>query len=89
MDCPMRDFRFLADLGAGLLDVLPTTIERANDFAFYIADESTALPFCKIQRCVGHMTMVASNYILATMSIDRADVVTRPMSCYKRGRRIF
>ena len=82
----MIDFCFLADLGAGLLDVLPTTIERAYDFTFYIADESAALTFCKIQRCIGHMTMVASNYILATMSIDRADVVTRPMSCYKRGR---
>ena len=74
------------DLGAGLLDVLPTTLERANDFNFYITDVSFANTVCKLQRGIGHTTMVASNYILAVMSIDRAEVVIRPMSSFKRGK---
>lgn len=74
----------IADLAAGLLDVLPRTLERAYNF-MYLPDPY-GTPLCKLQRGLGHTGLVTSNFILAAMSIDRAQVVTHPMRSFKKGK---
>ena len=73
------------DLTVGLVEVLPRTLERANDAVYLQEFPPLQLPLCRIQRCLGHVALVTSNLILAAMSIDRAQVVISPMKRFKRG----
>ena len=82
-------FYFFTDLTVGLIEVLPRTLERANDAIYLLEHPSLRLPLCQIQRCLGHVALVTSNFILAAMSIDRAQVVVSPMKRFKRGNVYF
>lgn len=76
----------IADLLTGLLDAVPLSMERS--LARYLGVLDAVWPLgtiaCKIQRTVANTACMASNYILAATSVDRALVVCKPMASFRR-----
>ena len=78
----------VSDLCTGLLDALVKATERSLGYyghskliELWLADQFT----CKLLRVLGNSSGVASNFILAVTSFDRALVVAKPMTTVKRG----
>ncbi|KAL4221271.1 7 transmembrane receptor (rhodopsin) [Mactra antiquata] len=75
----------IADLTTGVVDAFVNSIERSLGIEFlnyyWFADDVT----CRIYKTASQVSMMASNFILAATSLDRALVVAKPMMNFKRG----
>ena len=75
----------VTDLSSGILDAFPHAIERTMGLEFYVSIWLAGTAVCKLQRTVANTAVMASNYLLAAMSMDRAYVICKPMLNVRRG----
>ncbi|KAH3690241.1 hypothetical protein DPMN_192409 [Dreissena polymorpha] len=75
----------VADLLTGGFDAVVRAIELTAGNHILVMPWSAGTQACKLQRSLVNACAMASNFLLATTSLDRAIVIAKPMIHFKRG----